>query len=79
MMNRAFVRGGWQRRVSFFFYPLLCVEKRIGTRVPKLVDASCEIHTMNITVDIYFIYCTYFRYFFKILAKTQPILDEIFQ
>lgn len=46
---------------------------------PKLVDASCEIHTMNITVDIYFIYCTYFRYFFKILAKTQPILDEIFQ
>lgn len=79
MMNRAFVRGGWQRRVSLFFYPLLCVEKRIGTRVPKLVDASCEIHTMNITVDIYFIYCTYFRYFFKILAKTQPILDEIFQ
>lgn len=68
----------------YSFYPLLCwdvgmFEKRIGTRVPKLVDALCEIHTMNITVDIYFIYCIYFRYFFKILAKTQPILHEIFQ
>lgn len=38
------------------------VEKRIGTRVPKLVDASREIYTITVFYLLY-IYFTYF--FFK--------------
>lgn len=73
MMNRAFVRGGWQQRVSlfFFFFYFHFYARRWetywNTYVPKLVDASCEIYT----ITVFYLLYIYFTYFF--LNKTRPI------